>query len=219
MRAAVLVFASLLIAGAAAAQPDIPNLTVSSIQDFFGDPQPGSSTVQRGRTNISVGWGSQGRGIYPGYTYTVWAVVFNAPEKCVSPDGEGGTMCGEDDVFGPLLNGAPNLAEVDVLYAGGAVADARGVRIEGRIFKGQAPGSVYSVLGAESLGLTNPLRAEVHLVARSHGPLVESQMPEQVTTYAGGCLNFIGPPLAPAIANEEGECADTQFSVHVSGIR
>jgi hypothetical protein len=53
--------------------------------------------------------------------------------------------------------------------------------------------------------------AEIHLVVRSHGPVIAGLDDVQTGSLAGGCETFLVPPAIPAA---EGECADVQFSVH-----
>lgn len=200
----------LLIFAGSAAQAAPGDKTTSAIGDFSGGGQPGHSTLVRTPNGLSAHWASTGTGIVPGFVYTVWYVVFNEPDDCISPDGMGGTMCGEIDVFVE-----PETALVDILFAGGAIAgnDAWS-RIGGHRKRGDNSVSVYTFLGfADTPGLINPDGAEVHLVLRSHGPAVPDQLADQLDSFEGGCTTFLDPP---AIPDAEGECADIQFSVHVA---
>ena len=176
--------------------------------DFLGNQQPGTSMLARTRNGVSVSIGTSGTGIFPGFAYTFWCVVFNEPEDCITPDGQGGTMCGEEDVFVD-----PEPAMVDVLYCGGNVTGNDGtLHMAGHRKRGDNSGSVFDALGAPSPGLVYPLTAEVHLVPRSHGPKVPDQMPAQIHDFFGGCVDFLDPP---EIADEVGECSDVQFSIHL----
>ena len=175
--------------------------------DFSLNEQAGTSMLVRGRNGVSASFGTSGTGIFPGFAYTLWYVVFNEPENCETPDGQGGTMCSETDVnpFGP--------ANVDVLYGGGNVTGNGGtLHIAGHRKRGDNSGSVFDALGFPSVGLIYPETAEIHLVVRSHGPKVPENMPEQIQNFFGGCVEFLDPP---EIADEEGECSDIQFSIQL----
>jgi len=138
----------------------------------------------------------------------MWWVVFNDPHGCSD-------ACGEDDIFidGDPANGL-NLdgvaaADIVVGYAGGTVATQRGTAtMTSHLFVG-AP--VVEVLFGTLPILKSSTAAEIHLVARSHGPAVPGTVAEQIGSYAGGCEVFL---LPPAIPTEIGECADIQFAVH-----
>ena len=52
----------------------------------------------------------------------------------------------------------------------------------------------------------------VQSVARSHGPAIDGSMVAQTTSYEGGCETLLNPP---DIADEEGECVDLQFAMHL----
>ena len=147
-------------------------------------------------------------GVVPGYAYTFWFVVFNEPEDCITPDGMGGLMCGESDVF---VDPAP--AVVDILFGGGAIAGNDGwIRLGGHRKRNDNSGSVYAFLGvADPPGLNDPHGAEVHLVLRSHGPTVAGMLADQIGSFEGGCAVFLDPP---EIADEAGECSDIHASIH-----
>lgn len=183
--------------------------------DFNLIEQGGKSKLVRNSSGITFNFKTVGTGVYPGFAYTVWFVVFNDPDSCKTCDEDGVVSgdgdCGADDIFWCPLAGS----EVDVLYGGGNVAGKGGrIHIAGHRAEGDSSGSVYQdIFGfPESPGLSNPLGAEVHLVLRSHGPKVPAQMPAQIDSFDGGCTNEIEPP---GLAMNEGDCADTQFSIHV----
>jgi hypothetical protein len=72
--------------------------------------------------------------LYPGFTYTVWWVVFNNPGYCVAGM-PGLSTCGEGDIFdangGIIVNGDGTFGtpgvDVSVLYAAGHIIGAGGV--------------------------------------------------------------------------------------------
>ena len=182
--------------------------------DFQPVEQGGTSKLVRTSSGISFNFKTVGTGVYPGYTYTVWVVVFNEPENCRTCDEDGNVLgdgeCGADDIFW-----CPGEAVVDVLYGGGNVAGSSGkIRIAGHRAEGDNSGSVYTdIFGLGPwFGLIDPLGAEVHLVLRSHGPKVPENMPAQIDSFDGGCTVNLEPP---AVAVAVGECVDTQFAIHL----
>ncbi len=106
------------------------------------------------------------------HAYTVWAVIFNHPEHC---DG----ACDGPDLSNPDVDGAS-------------------VRLTGRV----APAPRATFAGGLQAGdaLTEPRGAEIHLIVRTHGPVIRGLRHEQITTLNGGC-----PPNT---------CANVQLAVH-----
>lgn len=142
----------------------------------------------------------------PDEVYTVWWVVFNEPGNC--SDG----ACGEDDIFvfedGQIVldeNNNPSLnmegveaAQISALYASGSLVGDDGTgNFGGSAGTGDTPGIIFGP------GVLNPMTAEVHLVVRTHGPVIEGEFDAQITSFGGGC----GP-------TDNGlPCADHQFAV------
>ncbi|HEY8225615.1 MAG TPA: hypothetical protein VIG25_10075 [Pyrinomonadaceae bacterium] len=104
--------------------------------------------------------------------YTVWWVVFNHPEDCET------YLCTFD---------LPDLV----------------VNATGRIVPSGAPANFSAWLGiggpysGEVIpdfngSLTNPEGALITLVVRFHGPPIPGQVPEQLSTFFGGCPNGEG---------------------------
>jgi hypothetical protein len=178
----------------------------ADVYDFFGAQQPGASSLVRTNKGISFSFGTSGTGVewFPDFAFTLWVVIFNFPENCQVP-----WACGEHDVF--VEPGPPG---TDIFFGAGNVTGASGTIHLGGSLKTRDE-SHFPGFGP---GFLNPRTAEVHLVLRSHGPKVPANMPDQINSYAGGCVDFIGPPGPPEVADEEGECADTQFSIHPSPI-
>ena len=133
--------------------------------------------------------------------WTMWAVVFNNPSECITDDGDGGSTCGETDVFGPDFPDefAPNEA------AGVAVIYMTGQRVQK---KSHASFAATLAVGASmgALGgfpentLIDADAAEVHLILRLHGRVLRDLLTEQVSSLNGGC-----PPNT---------CEDIQFAEH-----
>ena len=168
---------------------------------------PGTSTLTRTDTLISVNYKTIG--LNPGYAYTLWWVIWNSPGECLTPN-----ECGDPedvDFFNPAT-------EVDLLYATGLVVGNNG---EGNFLAHLKPGDdsesenelmELPVVGGLHIG--NVFNAEVHLVLRSHGPVIADMVVEQIGGYVGGCTDpFAFLPFSE-IPDEVGECGDIEFAVH-----
>jgi hypothetical protein len=178
---------------------------VYSFADPASEIQGSSTAIMRNPNGISMNF--QVTDAVAGHAYTVWWVIFNAPENCAT------TPCSEPDIF--------NLdTQTDVTFAAGTIVGANGLSVSGHRSVGDLSGSAMpffnDVLGLDLpvVGLIDPEGAEVHLVTRSHGPKVPGEMPDQINSYVGGCYNFLQPPDQ---AVNEGDCADTHFSIHLPG--
>jgi len=131
----------------------------------------------------------EGVGLEPGDAVTAWWVVFNHPEFC--SDG----VCGGNDVLPPPGN---TDAGVSVLYADGKVINAQGqAKFASILMPNDLNGAVFGP------GLTNPMGAEIHLVLRTHGPMILEKRSEQLSSLNGGCDPE--PPNTP--------CKDVQFAI------
>jgi hypothetical protein len=124
----------------------------------------------------------------PGYTYTLWAVVFNIPGECT--DG-----CDEPDIFDPDVM-------ADVLYIAGHVAGSNGKgNFSGHLMEGDDSGSIFPLPGVSNtpIGLIDKDAAEIHFVVRCHGPKIPGEVDDQINTFMGGCDTYT--------------CEDIQFAV------
>ena len=149
-----------------------------------------------------------------GLTITLWVVIFNNPGKCLMKN-----ACGDDADFGN--------ADVmpDVVYGGGNVVGASGKATIGFHRKaGDNTGSISDIFflptdNGEGFGLRNPRGAEVHYVIRFHGPKDPAAMPEQIQSYAGGCVDWApyGYPFPTGpddLYTGPGQCQDVIFAIH-----
>lgn len=137
--------------------------------------------------------------LYPGHAFTIWWVIFNNPNYCTTD------TCGPTDLFVPDV-------QADILYAAGRVSNRNGYAVfKAKLEEGDMSGTIAPLFGMTPVGLLDANGAEVHLVVRSHGPVIPGQKAEQLTTYGGGCQTEIYPPDVP---NAVGECGDIQFSIH-----
>lgn len=188
---------------AAKAGNAVSRAAVYTFDDPFGTPMGTSLIVRQNDGVLAL---LRSADLTPGEAVTMWWVLFNAPEHCTDHE------CGDDD----LTNTA---ARPDILYADGKIirdSNANGASWRDAYFfaaraEGTADGSINpALLEMPALGLEDARRAEVHLVLRTHGPVVPALAHDMVTTFAGGCTGF------PASLGKGGPntCADIQFAVH-----
>lgn len=102
--------------------------------------------------------------------FTLWAFVFNFPEKCTNP-------CNADDV------GIGTAAQGGAYNVGGHVVGTGGsLTISGRVEVGQPAGAPGGLPGAP---LQVPATAEVHVALAPHGALDPSELPGEFRRPAG----------------------------------
>jgi hypothetical protein len=152
-----------------------------------------ASTLVRGESSVAVVLRTGG--LEPLAPYTIWWVVFNAPEGCLG-------ACDADDIFAPDGSLAINAnADLSILFAGGTMTDDTGsAAFSAMLMVGEPLGQV--VYGP---GLRDAATAEIHVVVRSHGPLDPARAFEQLTTFEAH----------PAIGGGCGDCADMQAAIHL----
>lgn len=169
--------------------------SASPVYPFDSDRQVGRSSLLRNRNGVHS-WIETGE-LEPGHAITIWLVIFNAPENCTGP-------CDMADLFD--LNTLP-----DAVWAGGTVVGKSGrVRVVGHVRKGDLSGTTNPPFGFPPIGLIEPMRAELHLVVKTHGPVIPGLEREMTTTYGGGC-DDAPPGLGTPGPNS---CAEIQFSEH-----
>lgn len=194
----------------------IPALARSGVEKstsdvyWFADPGRSVGHSHLWRSDDGVRMIFKTSELAPREAITIWWVIFNEPENCSAPG------CGEDDIF---VGGDPsqglNLGQIDAAdilagYATGEVASSGGqAKLHATL--GVDEGGIEVIFGDGTL-LKDAHAAEIHLVARSHGPAIDGLEDEQTGSYAGGCQTFLNPPEIP---DAEGECADIQFAVHL----
>lgn len=180
--------------------------TQNPILEWISQDEEGWSKVVRHAHGIRMEL--RASNLTPGDALTIWWVIFNEPGNC-----DGG--CGEPDVF---AEGNP--AQVDVAWAAGAVVDDNGnVAMMGHKQIGDSSGSampffneVFGAGAGDTVGLLDPIEAEVHLVVRSHGPVIAGMLDAQTNSFEGGCTNYMD---AGSVPRAEGDCADVQFAIHL----
>ena len=189
----------------AVAQDDMPEAVTTTVHYFADASEVEGASASLTRYENGLVMALHTSDLNQDETYTVWWVVFNEPGNCSD-------ACGENDIFifegdEPVLDENNNLvlnvegveaANISVLFASGAYVDDDGIGHFGGITGlGDRPGTIFGP------GVVNPLTAEVHLVVRTHGPVVEGMFDAQITSFGGACGSTDnGLP-----------CADLQFAV------
>jgi hypothetical protein len=147
---------------------------------------PSAGTILfRSRGGVSFTFNTHG--LPAGNVVTAWMAVFNNPEFCAS------NPCTPADFANPAVEGA-------VYNTGGRVIGPDGAASYGAY---RAVGDTTGYWAGLNVGILDPLRAEIHLVLRSHGPALlmdPAALQQQLTMFNGGC-----PPNS---------CANVQDSVH-----
>jgi hypothetical protein len=174
---------ALLISHASAAtQTTSPVVTMDASASVVG-----SSTLTR--TSKAISMDLHTTGLPTGDAVTIWWMVFNHPEACISGATSGGPRCGMADMANPA-------ADLSVLYAAGHVINDTGVAdFGGKLAVDDADGAIMGT------GLHDPAGADVTLVVHDHGPANPGQIDEQIHTF-GAC---------------NPGCTDLQMSVHQAG--
>jgi len=125
----------------------------------------------------------------PGHVYTVWFVVINAPENCVTSP-----CTAPADVLGNTEGVRANIT----YGAGHVVGESRQATFAGFIPAGEMPDGWFDN------DFSNPLGAEIHLVLNDHGPKIPELVSNMLHTYRGGCTDGSLPPPFPSTAKADG---------------
>lgn len=143
----------------------------------------GGSLLARTREGGYMSFHSSG--LTPGTVATAWWAFFNQPKMCAT------SPCGVPDLNNPD-------AQPSLLLATGRVVGPDGTADFGAFRAvGDTTGAFFGP------GLVNAMKAEVHLVVRTHGPAIVDDpqtLQAQLSTFNGGC-----PPNT---------CANLQVSIH-----
>jgi hypothetical protein len=174
------------------------SISTSPVLSFSDDDQHGSSIIVRNPGGVTASLSAYS-GVPSGEAVTMWFIVFNNPESCISYTMEepGITFCGEEDV---LEN--PNPANVAVLYGTGhIVGNGAQVHLSGSLQEGDNTGAETFGGFYPSDNLEDAEVAEIHLIVRGHGPANHGRgVRNQIRTGQFECE----PPI----------CEDILFSVH-----
>ena len=192
--AATTAVAALLFAGS---EPARSENTVDTIRQLTVETHPSQgdmtmiegSRAQLKTTEEGIFARLETSQLSPGHVLTMWVVVINNPAACES------SPCTGKDIFA-------RTSEVlaDVVYGDGIIVDSDG---RGTFTAFQERGPLDG--GWLGSGLTNPMGAEVVLVVNDHGPLIEGEEADMLTSYRGGCTEASIPGLFPATARALGK--------------
>jgi hypothetical protein len=120
--------------------------------------------------------------------YSMWWVVFNHPDACAT------FLCTYDE---------PDL----VVSATGKVVPSGGPANLSAWLGLGGPYSGEILYEGPEASLTNPNGALITLVVRYHGPAIPGQIPEQLTTFLGGCPNGGAPCVDEQLVVFPGDCS------------
>ena len=121
-----------------------------------------SSVVHRSFDGASMH--VESRGFAPNCVASAWWFIFNHPENCTHPDLSQGYLCTGPDLPDPATGGTYQFADSQVVHGGGEVSFTATLAV-GDVSHCASPTS-------PCVGLTNPMRAEYHILLRSMGPVI-----------------------------------------------
>lgn len=170
--------AACVVCGVSASGHEGPKKTYQTVNIFrAGSPSTrlqGAATLFRSRHGLEMRIATTH--LDPNAAYTVWWVVFNNPSGCVGP-------CGPTNLRNPA-------ARASVFYAAGFVTGDDGTgNVTAHVEDGVLPAGVEVVPEGTVAGLDrgNGFGAEVHLVVRSHGPVIAGMADSQIGSFNGAC--------------------------------
>jgi hypothetical protein len=206
----------LSIAISAPAYADPASVSESDVGWWWGEGPTGTAKIVRNKRGISGNLSTSlanSEGSTEGLAVTVWLIIFNNPDECAT------SPCSESDLFNPdvmpdAVSGAGNIVDDSEVASFGFSRKA-----------GDNSGSVADLFGmptdnGEPYGLIDPWGAEIHYVLRLHGPMIPLEMPAQIKTYVGGCVDFAPYGFPPPGSESElmlgwGECQDVQAAINL----
>ncbi|HZA67698.1 MAG TPA: hypothetical protein VE592_12145 [Geminicoccaceae bacterium] len=149
----------------------------ANVHDFVtGEDLAGAGILTRERGRVWANISASGLG--QDAAYTVWWVVFNNPSACSDP-------CGSDDLESLAVDPA-------IFYATGFITGEDGTaNISAHLQAGRIPDGADTLVDAneDGVGLRrgNGFKAEIHLIVRSHGPILVGLADQQIGSFAGAC--------------------------------
>lgn len=165
---------SLSLAGVAGVvQAAEPAVYQASDLYWFMTTTPANGAVLLTRRAQSINASISASGLTPGEANSVWWVIFNNPATCV-----GG--CGMDDI-------QAGRGGRSVLFATGFVVGADGIGTASARLDAGDPPLGYDIVNGTGLTPGAGFAAEVHVVVRTHGPIIPGQVGAQVSTFGASC--------------------------------
>lgn len=152
----------------------------------LADQQPVEGAVARlVRTDSGAAFNLRTSGLEKGHAVSIWWVIFNNPDACA------GDPCQVFDLFNPAVNAAVQAGGGHVIGGSGEASFA------GHLNEGQITNEHPAFIGGP--GLVDARGAEIHLVVRSHGPVIPGLNHEMFTSFEVGC--------------DVNDCEDLQFAL------
>lgn len=170
-----------------------------------GVSAPEEGTAHLVRNDHGVRTRIRARHLTPG-VYTLWWVVWNAPEECATP-----FACDEGDLTNPDVG-------LDIGFGGGRIVGANGNLNLAASLREDTDLTGFPQefgLALTNEGLTDARHAEVHLVLRTHGEPIDGMVDEMLHSFNGGC-RYEGPIAGTAPAYGPAgphTCTDVLFAV------
>jgi hypothetical protein len=189
--AMALLAVALPLSQAAAAPPSSDSQPVFWIAGQNVGQNVGTSTLSRSDSGLSMTLHTSG--LPAGDAVTVWWVVFNNPDACLT------AVCGEPDLFRPQT-------QPSVQHAAGHVIGGAGVGNYGGHLKVGDTSGAWPLY--EGPGVIDPSTAQVWLVVHDHGPAIPGLIDFMIHSFGGGCAN-LPPSTGP------NTCASIQIAVYV----
>ena len=176
--------------------------SVSLVESDTGNSTRGDALLIRAEDSLDLELAMMD--LDPNNAYSVWWVMFNEPENCMQP-----YNCDEMDIVESLRQQqkhAPKSADAQTpivkiagFYATGFITNSSGeINVSAQLDVQNLPSGMFvdnrSTIPVKfdpdenaDLLEENGLKAEVHVVVRSHGPTVPENLIDQITTFNGLC--------------------------------
>ncbi len=143
--------------------------SANAVDFTTGVPVGGAGTLYRSANSLRVRIATSG--LDAGAAYTVWWVIWNDPNRCSE-------ACGDDDV---------GIRGNTIFYATGFVTGDDGTgNVSAQLDAGHLPDGT-DVLIPGGLQPGKGMRAEVHMVIRTHGPIIPGSVAAQISTFDSAC--------------------------------
>jgi hypothetical protein len=201
MRRIIALFATMLLSLSLIAAGAPADRQTSDVYELATGEAVEGAIAHLTRTDTGVGYTLRTSGLEKGHAASIWWVIFNNPEEC--EHGEGEAACGMGDLFDPAVN-------IAVMSGGGHVIGNSGrANFAGHLTTGQITNEHPHPAFTDGPGLTEPRGAEIHLVVRSHGPVIPGMNHGMFNSFEVGCT----PGTSGGFGDGPNECADLQFAV------
>lgn len=176
-----------------------PTMQEASVHWLSDLSEVDDGTARLTRRNSSVSFSFRTTGLEKGHAITIWWVIFNNPDACTHPNATIGSRCDAPDLGNPDV-------EASVLWAAGNLAGQSGRSgFGGHLKEGEVTTFHPAFVG--SPGLVDAGEAEIHLVLRTHGPLIQQLAQEMLQgSFAGGCT----PETSGGFGDGPNACANLQ---------